>query len=575
MKHTTSHGHYSFGGHKGNCHTGGHSSKMVSHMSTSHHGGSHHGGSHQGGSHVSHHGGSHSSHLGGSHFSQHGGSHLLHHGSSHLSHHSGGSHHGSCHSSPHSAGSHHGSSHFSHHMGGFHLNHHGGFHKSHLSPHMSHLGGSHKMHHGSSHMSHGGSHLSHHGGSHLSHHGGSHGSNMSHHGSHHKSVSHHSGSSCKAVPFSKHASSSHYGGHGHYSSSGGHGGWKNDGLLSINEKQTMQILNERLSSYLDKVRALEQENAQLERKICEWYANNAPSSLPDSSQYFRTISELQNQIAGATLENARIILQIDNARLAADDFRDKYQMELSMRNNVESDVNALRRVLEGLNQEVCGLQMQVQNLQEELQEMKRNHEEEVNSLRAQLGARINVELNAAPSIDLNRALSEIRDEYENLMDRNLRDAENMFRQRSQELNLQVASGSEQLQSVQTEVIELKRTVQTLEIELQSQLSMTSALECTLAETQATYSSQIAQLQAMINSVESQLGQVRSDLERQNYEYKILMDQKTHLEMEIATYKRLLDGHDIHVSEHHMSSGKHGSHHKIAHHTTEHFHEPKC
>lgn len=49
---------------------------------------------------------------------------------------------------------------------------------------------------------------------------------------------------------------------------------------------------------------------------------------------------------------------------------------------------------------------------------------------------------------------------------------------------------------------------------------------------------------MIDNVESQLGQVRSDLERQNHEYKILMDQKTHLEMEIATYKHLLDGHDI-------------------------------
>lgn len=33
------------------------------------------------------------------------------------------------------------------------------------------------------------------------------------------------------------------------------------------------------------------------------------------------------------------------------------------------------------------------------------------------------------------------------------------------------SGSEQLQSVQTEVIELRRNIQTLEIDLQSQLSM--------------------------------------------------------------------------------------------------------
>ncbi|XP_069807954.1 keratin, type I cytoskeletal 19-like [Dendropsophus ebraccatus] len=317
----------------------------------------------------------------------------------------------------------------------------------------------------------------------------------------------------------------------------------------------MQHLNDRLASYLEKVRSLEQENAQLERNIREWYEKHQPSSLPDFSCYFRTIQELQGQISSATLENARIVLQIDNARLAADDFKNKYEMELRLRNNVESDVNGLRHVLEELNREVCHLESQVQSLQEELLQMKRNHEEEVNSLRAQLGARVNVEVDAAPSMDLNGVLSEIREQYENLMDRNMREAESMFLQRSEELSRQMASGSEQLQSVQTEVIELRRSVQTLEIELQSQLSMKSALEGTLAETEATFGSQLSQLQCLINNIESELSQIRADLERQNHEYKILMDQKTHLEMEIATYKRLLEGHDIHVSGHHLSGSK--------------------
>ncbi|KAM8946725.1 keratin, type I cytoskeletal 19-like [Pelodytes ibericus] len=478
--------------------------------------------------------------------------------------------------SNHSSSSHVGGSSLSHHAGLYkgasHFSHKGNHGGSHISLH----GSPHKIHHGGSHMSHYGSpHKMHHGGSHTSHHGSS---SRSHHGGY-SSISAHGGSVCKGVSFSKHASISHgksHSGHSHgthFSNSVGHGSWKNSGLLSINEKETMQILNDRLSSYLEKVSSLEQENAQLERKICEWYASNSPTALPDSSQYLRIISDLQNQIAAATIENARIILQIDNAKLAADDFRNKYEMELQLSSGTEADVNSLRRVLEGLNRERCELEREVQNLQEELQEMKRNHEEEVNCLRAQLGARVNVELNAAPSIDLNRALSEIRDQYENLMERNLREAENIFMQRSEELNRQVVSGSEQLQSVQTEVIELKRTVQTLEIELQSQLSMTSALQCTLAETQATYGSQIAQLQGMIDSVEAQLEQIRYDLERQNTEYKILMDQKTHLEMEIATYKRLLDGHDINVSGYHSGSGKHDSHHPVVHHTHE--HEKKC
>ncbi|XP_075034434.1 keratin, type I cytoskeletal 42-like [Mixophyes fleayi] len=306
----------------------------------------------------------------------------------------------------------------------------------------------------------------------------------------------------------------------------------------------MQHLNDRLSSYLDKVRSLEQENAHVESNIREWYERNQPSASPDFSCYFRTIQELQSQISATTLANAQIILQIDNARLAADDFRNKYEMERQLSSRVEADMNGLRVLLEELNQERCDLEIQVQNLQEELQQMKRNHEEEVNSLRAQLGARINVEVDAAPSVDLNRTLAEIREQYEGMMERNLREVETMFRQRTEELNREVASGSEQLQSVQTEVIDLRRNIQSLEIELQSQMSMKCSLEGTLAETESTFGSQLAQLQSLINNVESELTQIRSDLERQNHEYKILMDQKTHLEMEIATYKRLLDGHDI-------------------------------
>lgn len=72
----------------------------------------------------------------------------------------------------------------------------------------------------------------------------------------------------------------------------------------------------------------------------------------------------------------------------------------------------------------------------------------------------------------------------------------------------------------------------------------AALEGTLRETESRYSIQLSQLQAVINGLEMELSQVRMDIDRQGSEYKLLLDIKTRLELEIAEYRRLLDGEDM-------------------------------
>ncbi|NWQ61563.1 KRT36 protein, partial [Neopipo cinnamomea] len=163
---------------------------------------------------------------------------------------------------------------------------------------------------------------------------------------------------------------------------GGYGGAFSGGfcaggdlLLGGNEKVTMQNLNDRLANYLDKVRRLEEENAQLEHHIREWYRKQAPSVSKDYSSYYQTIEQLQNQIISATVDNNRLLLDIDNSKMTADDFRMKYENELVIRQTVEADINGLRNLMDDLTLVRSSLESELETLKDELIALKRNHDE--------------------------------------------------------------------------------------------------------------------------------------------------------------------------------------------------------
>ncbi|KAM5212717.1 keratin, type I cytoskeletal 26 [Hipposideros larvatus] len=317
------------------------------------------------------------------------------------------------------------------------------------------------------------------------------------------------------------------------------------GLLSGNEKLTMQNLNDRLASYLDHVHALEEANADLEQKIKVWYEKYGPGSCRglnhDYNSYFSVIEDLKREIISVTTCNASIVLQNDNAKLTADDFRLKYENEFALYQNAEADINSLHRVMDELTLCTTDLEIQRETLSEELAYLKKNHKEEMAVLQCTAGGNVNVEMNAAPGVDLTVLLNNMRAEYEDLAEQNRKDAETWFHQKSASLQQQISDDEGAASVARNELMELKRNLQILEIELQSLVATKHSYECSLAETEGYYLLQLQQIQDHIGAMEEELQQIRTETEGQKLEYDQLLDIKIFLEKEIETYCILIDG----------------------------------
>ncbi|XP_051567296.1 keratin, type I cytoskeletal 18-like [Myxocyprinus asiaticus] len=311
-----------------------------------------------------------------------------------------------------------------------------------------------------------------------------------------------------------------------------------------NEKGQMQNLNDRLAAYLETVRRLEQENGKLEMQIREALEKGGPETR-DNSKYNAILDDLRRKVFDATVDNARLVLQIDNARLAADDFRVKFENEMAIRQSVEADIAGLKKVIDDTNVGRLNVEGEIEALKEELVFLKKNHANEVGELQNQIAqSGVQVDVDAPKGQDLAQVMQDMRANYEKLALKNTEELKMWHESQMSEVQVQVAQNTEALQGAQMEMNDLRRQIQTLEIELASQQSLKASLEDTLRNTELHSNAETEKHNSILMQLEAELTQLRSKVTEQGQEYEALLNMKMKLEAEISSYKNLLDGGDF-------------------------------
>nr|XP_056705883.1 alpha-internexin [Euleptes europaea] len=313
------------------------------------------------------------------------------------------------------------------------------------------------------------------------------------------------------------------------------------------EKEQLQGLNDRFAGYIEKVRQLEQHNRLLEAELGALRQRHAePSRLAELCEGERR--ELRARLDDSEAARERLALERERLAEEAQRLRARCEEEAAGRAEAEQALRAQQREADGAGLARLALEKKVEALLDELAFVRQAHAEELAELSAALQAPPPpAEPEPGARADLTAALKELRAQYEGLAAKNLQAADEWYRAKVANLSQQAARSSEAVRASREEVGEYRRQLQARTLEAESLRGANEALERQLRDGEERHHADALAFQDTISQLESDLRETKSEMARHLREYQDLLNVKMALDIEIAAYRKLLEGEETRFS----------------------------
>ncbi|XP_008169516.1 phakinin [Chrysemys picta bellii] len=305
-----------------------------------------------------------------------------------------------------------------------------------------------------------------------------------------------------------------------------------------------ESLNGCLVEYIEKVRALEQVNQELEEHI-RVYLEKKSSNVNSWEALRENWETIYHQVGDAVLENARLMLQMENIQACAEDFKDRYENEQPFRKAVEDEINSLYKVIDDANLTKMDLERQIESMKEELGLLSKNHEEDVKMLYNQLAGSQLEELEAPIGTGLDDILEKIRIHWEKDIEKNRVETGALLhtKQTTETAPAVQTQEDELVESLRAEFHETACKIQSLQAETESLRTLKRGLENSLYDAKHWHDIELQNLGSVITKLEAEVREIRAETEQQQRDRETLLSNKIQLEKDIAAYHCLLDAEE--------------------------------